>query len=92
FTQDELHRFEASRRSKLSKGVIKKVLQNILGMQNPSPKICIAVAGSAKIFVGEIVALALEVMSDWGETGALTPDHLREAYLRYQQKSNQSIR
>ncbi|KAI8844269.1 histone-fold-containing protein [Chytridium lagenaria] len=82
FTPERLHRFEVYRRSKLPKGSVKKVLMNILGSTLPQGVIT-AVAGSGKMFIGEIVEKAIEVKQEWNEPGALTPDHIREAFRRY---------
>jgi transcription initiation factor TFIID subunit 11 len=45
------------------------------------------VSGVAKVFVGEMVESALEVMDECGDTGPITPAHLREAFRRYQKKA-----
>jgi transcription initiation factor TFIID subunit 11 len=57
------------------------------------------VAGFSKVYVGEIVEkgkchlelvtkdihiiIAKEIMEEWGHTGAIRPEHLREAHRRY---------
>ncbi len=48
-----------------------------------SADVIIAVSGMAKVFVGEIVELALDVQLKWNETGALHPKHIREAFRVY---------
>lgn len=45
------------------------------------------VAGFAKVFVGEIVEKARKVQQERGESGPLSPDHLRQAYLEYQEET-----
>ena len=35
------------------------------------------------------ILLAREVMDDWGETGAIRPEHLREAQRRYRKSEVQ---
>lgn len=49
------------------------------------------VAGFSKVYVGEIVEMAREVMEEWGQTGAIRPDHIREAHRRYKQTSSSSV-
>ena len=44
------------------------------------------VAGVAKVFVGEIVEKARHIQQNRGETGPLSPDHLRQAYREYQEE------
>jgi transcription initiation factor TFIID subunit 11 len=56
-----------------------QIIQTVSAKQ-VSPDVVIAMSGISKIFVGEIVELALGVRDCLGETGALQPKHLREAY------------
>lgn len=48
-----------------------------------APNAAIVVSGCAKLFVGEMVEKALEIMSEWSDAGPIRPEHLREAYRRY---------
>jgi hypothetical protein len=48
---------------------------------------CLVVSGVGKIFVGEMVESALEIMDERGDTGPIAPEHLREAFRRYQKKT-----
>ena len=45
------------------------------------------ISGVGKIFVGEIVETALDVMAERGEVGPIGPEHLREAFRRYQKRT-----
>ncbi|KAF7297923.1 TAFII28 domain-containing protein [Mycena chlorophos] len=86
FTPEQYERFEAYRRHALPKQAVRKVIQQTVGMQ-VSPPVAQIVAGFAKVFVGEMVEKARAVQERRGETGPLTPDHLREAYRLYQQET-----
>ncbi|KAJ7198581.1 hTAFII28-like protein conserved region-domain-containing protein [Mycena pura] len=86
FTPLQYDRFEAYRRHALPKQAVRKVIQQSVGLQ-VSPPVAQIVAGVAKVFVGEIVEKARAVQARRGETGPLTPDHLREAYRIYQEET-----
>jgi len=83
FTPEQYDRFEASRRHALPKQAVRKLIQQTLGQQVSQP-VAQIVAGFSKVFVGEIVERARAVQARRGETGPLSPDHLREAYVNYQ--------
>ncbi|TFK25908.1 TAFII28-domain-containing protein [Coprinopsis marcescibilis] len=86
FTPDQYDRFEAYRRHTLNKQAVRKVIQQTLGVQVSQP-VAQIIAGVSKVFVGEIVEKAREVQARRGETGPLSPDHLREAYRLYQDET-----
>ncbi|KAG0257509.1 transcription initiation factor TFIID subunit 11 [Mortierella polycephala] len=81
FSDEQLQRYEVYRRSVLSRPTVKKA-RTILNQQ-VTQTMAFVVAGFCKVFVGEMVEKAREVMNDWGETGAIRPEHLREAQRRY---------
>ncbi|KAI0919832.1 hypothetical protein AcW1_003020 [Taiwanofungus camphoratus] len=86
FSPAQYDRFEAYRRHALPKQAVRKVIQQTLGQQVSQP-VAQIVAGFGKVFVGEITEKARAVQERRGETGPLSPDHLREAYRMYQKET-----
>ncbi|RPD56837.1 TAFII28-domain-containing protein [Lentinus tigrinus ALCF2SS1-7] len=86
FSPEQYDRFEAYRRHALPKQAVRKVIQQATGQQVSQP-VAQIVAGFSKVFVGEIVEKARSVQARRGETGPLSPDHLREAYRMYQEET-----
>ncbi|KAK4054706.1 transcription initiation factor TFIID subunit 11 [Microbotryomycetes sp. JL201] len=54
FDAEQMDRYEAFRRSGLTKGAVRKLVNNLAG-QNVPPSVLTVVRGFAKVFVGEIV-------------------------------------
>uniref|UniRef100_A0A7S1XG47 Transcription initiation factor TFIID subunit 11 n=1 Tax=Compsopogon caeruleus TaxID=31354 RepID=A0A7S1XG47_9RHOD len=85
FSEAQMRRYESYKRSDLKKEKMKKILMAInpaFGTTAPSDPVMIAIKGLAKLFVGEVVEAALEVMRERDQDGPLLPQHIREAYRR----------
>ncbi|KAL7319251.1 transcription initiation factor TFIID subunit 11 [Mucor circinelloides] len=92
FSDDQLQRYEGYRRSALNRTNVKRLVSQVLNQQC-SQTMAFVVAGFSKVYVGEIVEKAKEIMEEWGDSGAIRPEHLREAHRRYKRDkvSNASL-
>ncbi|CAF0821951.1 unnamed protein product [Didymodactylos carnosus] len=103
FSDEQLNRYEMYRRSAFPKITIKRLMQTLTG-NVPSQNVVIAMAGIAKVFVGEIVEKALQVKeeeqqqqehsdddsnnSNHQHTTPIEPKHLREAYRQIKNQNH----
>ena len=85
FSKKQQDQYEIFRRSTFPKSTVRKLIQSVCG-GTVSQNIVIAMAGMAKVYVGEIVEEACLSRDKLGETGALQPRHIREAVRKLRQQ------
>ncbi|KAG4301933.1 hypothetical protein PCANB_002031 [Pneumocystis canis] len=86
FNEDQMQRYEIFRRANLDRSSFRRMVNSILN-QSITPNICIVISGFVKVFIGEIIEKARDIQQQWGHTGPLAPEHLREAYRLYKLES-----
>mmetsp|Transcript_57009 Transcript_57009/g.65298 ORF Transcript_57009/g.65298 Transcript_57009/m.65298 type:complete len:145 (-) Transcript_57009:159-593(-) len=79
----QIERYDEFRKQKLSDAKIKEIVNNVLPGVSVGQGCKTILATSAKVFAGEFIEAAKEVQVEWGDKGALSPRHLREAYRRF---------
>ena len=80
FTPSQMERYECYRRSNLSKPMLRRLFKAATGV-TLNPNGLIILAGISKMFVGEMVETARDIMRSKGvnEYEEIRPEHLREA-------------
>ncbi|EFN57242.1 hypothetical protein CHLNCDRAFT_143750 [Chlorella variabilis] len=79
-TEQQLDRYSAFRRSSLKKGIQLLMIKTLGGA--PNAKALIALSSVTKSFVDDLVAAAIGVAAERGETTPLQPAHIHAAYQR----------
>uniref|UniRef100_A0A0M3HYU6 Transcription initiation factor TFIID subunit 11 n=1 Tax=Ascaris lumbricoides TaxID=6252 RepID=A0A0M3HYU6_ASCLU len=80
FSPEQLERFECYRQSSFPRRKVRRLIRQSTG-QNPSENFTIAVAGLAKLFIGELIEEALDIAERLKENDKpLKPHHIELAY------------
>ena len=74
-TEEQIHRFEQCKRSKLPRAAMRRMMQELVG--NSTERCAIVLMTIGKMFVGELTESARADMTDAGETGPITADSIR---------------
>ena len=79
-TPEERSRYQHYRRSHFNIRYVRRVMCQSTAVDiKAGDKVCVIMAGLAKLFVGNIVERARSIMADRGESGPIQCRHLREA-------------
>lgn len=81
-TEEQVARYDVYRSAGFSKTMVKRTMQTAGASAALAETCVIVLSGITKVFVGEVVELARSIEEEWGDSGALQPKHVREAYRR----------
>ena len=85
FSDKQFDQYEIFRRAAFPRSRIRTIMQGVCGSAVP-PSAVIAMAGMAKVYVGEVVEEACEARERCGDEGPLRPKHIREAARQLRKK------
>ncbi len=85
FSEAQLDRYEAYRRGGFKDAAVRRVVGAVTGAV-VHRQAALALRTAAKLFVGDVVEEARSLMDERGESGAVRPWHVREAYARLQEQ------
>ena len=81
-TPEERSRYQHYRRSHFNIRYVRRVMCQSTAVDiKAGDKVCVIMAGLAKLFVGNIIERARSIMTDRGESGPIQCRHLREAFV-----------
>eukprot|EP00762_Andalucia_godoyi_P000303 ANDGO_03188.mRNA.1 Transcription initiation factor TFIID subunit 11 len=78
-TPEQKERFEAARFSFLDFTTVRKIAETVVG-EKINDDVAMAIAGVAKLYLGDLIEQALEEQEAIAEEGPLSPDDVREAW------------
>jgi transcription initiation factor TFIID subunit 11 len=86
-TPEQLERFEQWKRSNFSRKAMIEVMEKLVGNKVANKeRNAIVLCAVAKMFVGDLVEGAREIMDAAGETGPIQPTHLRQAHRQAERR------
>ena len=93
-SDEQAARYDTYRSAAFPRQAVKRLMQQVLS-QSISDKVAVMVSGVAKLFVGELVEAARDIMQERGQSSdsdnlqqPIQPEHLREAYGRLRLKGS----
>ncbi|KNC86028.1 hypothetical protein SARC_01828 [Sphaeroforma arctica JP610] len=90
FSEEQMSRYESYRRAGFPRAAMKRVMQQITGSIVP-PTAVIVMSGITKIFCGEVVESSIKVQTEWKDSGALRPKHIREGLRRLRNNGETTV-
>jgi transcription initiation factor TFIID subunit 11 len=90
-TPQQLDRYEDFRGARFTASRIERLAKVISEVSSVSSTLPFVLGGVTKLFVGNIVEESRRIMSEWGDSGAIRPEHMREAYRRITTKPTTTV-
>jgi len=89
--EEQMNRFEAFRRSTLSRANMKKLVSSLINQTLNDEKVNIVLCSLGKMFVGDLIETARRIANDERHVGSLTRSHVFKAHKMLKRK-NRSIK